>query len=387
MTETPDSIPSTFGPELYSERIERAQQAVREAGVAGAVIATGAEFAYFTGSWASSHERLTSLVIPAAGRATVIVVSTDMGDIRRSPIGELDVDIKQWADGQVPYALVWNALGEAPAGATIGLSSSLTADHVLRIQKRDPAERRDWVLTADLLSDLYYRKGAEEVAQLGQAAAAIDRVHAAVPELLTPGVTEKQVADKLSELILAEHDSIDFVIVGSGPNGADPHHDFSDRVLEPGDPVVVDLGGALPSGYQSDCTRTHVVGEPAQAPKEFLQAYEVLEQAFQAACNAARPGMTAGDLDAVARNVIEQGGYGEYFTHRLGHGIGLSGHEQPFIIAGSGVELREGMVFSIEPGIYKPGQWGMRIEDIVRMTADGVVTLNHTRRALGGSDA
>lgn len=383
MTETPDSIPSTFGPELYSERIERAQQAVREAGAAGAVIATGAEFAYFTGSWASSHERLTSLVIPAAGRATVIVVSTDMGDIRRSPIGELDVDIKQWADGQVPYALVWNALGEAPAGATIGLSSSLTADHVLRIQKRDPAERRDWVLTADLLSDLYYRKGAEEVAQLGQAAAAIDRVHAAVPELLTPGVTEKQVADKLSELILAEHDSIDFVIVGSGPNGADPHHDFSDRVLRAGEPVVVDLGGTLGAGYHSDCTRTYVVGGDSQAaPEDFRAAYDVLYRAYRAAFDAVRPGVTAQEIDSAARDIIEAAGYGDAFFHRLGHGIGLSGHEDPFIMQGNDTPLTEGMCFSIEPGIYVADKWGMRLEDIVVVEASGARSLNNGPREL-----
>ena len=151
--------------------------------------------------------------------------------------------------------------------------------------------------------------------------------------------------------------------------------------------MVVDLGGALPSGYQSDCTRTHVVGETAKAPKDFLEAYAVLERAFDAACAAAKPGITAGELDAAAREVIADAGYGEYFTHRLGHGIGLSGHEQPFIIAGSDVVLREGMAFSIEPGIYVPGKWGMRIEDIVRMTANGIETLNHTRRTLGVNDA
>ena len=263
------------------------------------------------------------------------------------------------------------------------MGSSLTADHVFALQELLPRTE----LASDAVAELFMVKNAEEIAQLDRAGAAIDRVHERAAELLRPGRTERDVAEELHQLILDEHDTVEFVIVGSGPNGSNPHHDFSDRVLEPGDPVVVDLGGALPSRYQSDCTRTHVVGEPAQAPKEFLQAYEVLEQAFQAACNAARPGMTAGELDAVARNVIKQGGYGEFFTHRLGHGIGLSGHEQPFIIAGSDVELREGMVFSIEPGIYKPGEWGMRIEDIVRMTADGVVTLNRTRRTLGGGDA
>lgn len=333
---------TAFDSDVYSGRRNRAARLLQDRGLGGLVIGTGAEFAFLTGSWASSHERLTALVIAPDGAAVVAPV-TDIQSLGLE--GAADVEVIGWRDGDNPYQLVAELLGEG----TIGVGSSLTADHVFALQGLLPRTE----LASDAVAELFMVKDAEE----------------------------------LHQLILDEHDTVEFVIVGSGPNGSNPHHDFSDRVLEPGDPVVVDLGGALPSGYQSDCTRTHVVGEPAQAPKEFLRAYEVLQQAFQAACNAARPGMTAGDLDAVARNVIEQGGYGEYFTHRLGHGIGLSGHEQPFIIAGSDVELREGMVFSIEPGIYKPGEWGMRIEDIVRMTADGVVTLNHTRRALGGGDA
>ncbi|AIL96915.1 M24 family metallopeptidase [Corynebacterium ureicelerivorans] len=367
---------TAFDPDVYSGRRNRAARLLQDRGLGGLVIGTGAEFAFLTGSWASSHERLTALVIAPDGAAVVAPV-TDIQSLGLE--GAADVEVLGWRDGDNPYQLVAERLGEG----TIGVGSSLTADHVFALQGLLPRTE----LASDAVAELFMVKDAEEIAQLERAGAAIDRVHERAAELLRPGRTERDVAEELHQLILDEHDTVEFVIVGSGPNGSNPHHDFSDRVLEPGDPVVVDLGGALPSGYQSDCTRTHVVGEPAQAPKEFLQAYEVLQQAFQAACNAARPGMTAGDLDAVARNVIEQGGYGEYFTHRLGHGIGLSGHEQPFIIAGSDVELREGMVFSIEPGIYKPGEWGMRIEDIVRMTADGVVTLNHTRRALGGGDA
>lgn len=367
---------TAFDSDVYSGRRKRAARLLQDRGLGGLVIGTGAEFAFLTGSWASSHERLTALVIAPDGAAVVAPV-TDIQSLGLE--GAADVEVLGWRDGDNPYQLVAQRLGEG----TIGVGSSLTADHLFALQELLPRME----LASDAVAELFMVKDAEEVAQLERAGAAIDRVHERAAELLQPGRTERDVAEELHQLILDEHDTVEFVIVGSGPNGSNPHHDFSDRVLEPGDPVVVDLGGALPSGYQSDCTRTHVVGEPAQAPKEFLQAYEVLEQAFQAACDAARPGITAGELDAVARNVIEQGGYGEYFTHRLGHGIGLSGHEQPFIIAGSDVELREGMVFSIEPGIYKPGEWGMRIEDIVRMTADGVVTLNHTRRTLGSGDA
>lgn len=374
--------PKTFSPELYSQRIRNAQDAIRSAGAAGVIVGTGPEFAYFTGSWASSHERLTCLVIPAQSAATVIVVSTDMGDIRRSPIGELDVRTMQWADGDDPYAFVWEALGDAPADAAIGLSSSLTADHVLRIQDADAASR-PWVLSTALLADEYYHKGEEEVAQLAAAAQAIDRVHAEVPELLQPGVTEKQVADKLSELILNEHDIIDFVIVGSGPHGADPHHDYSDRELTAGEPVVVDLGGTLGAGYHSDCTRTYVAGGDVDAaPQEFRDAYDVLYRAYQAAFDIVRPGVTAHEVDQAAREIIEEVGYGKEFFHRLGHGIGLAEHEDPFIMQGNDTPLREGMCFSIEPGIYVAGKWGMRLENIVVVEKDGARSLNNGPREL-----
>ena len=261
----------------------------------------------------------------------------------------------------------------------VELGASLTADHVFELQARVPTR----ALSPGVRS-CFLVKDAGEVAELTRAGEAIDAVHARVPELLVPGATEIAVADQLRELIEAQHVRADFVIVGSGPNGANPHHDFSDRVLEPGDPVVVDIGGTLDSGYHSDCTRTYVVrgidGTDGEVDPEFLTAYEVLHRAQQAAVEAARPGMTAGELDAVARDIITQGGYGRFFTHRLGHGIGLAVHEAPFIIDGSDVVLEEGMVFSIEPGIYVPGRWGMRIEDIVQLGAAAAVPLNHQPR-------
>ena len=367
---------TAFDSDVYTERRSQAVELVKQRGLGGLVIGTGAEFAYLTGSWTSSHERLTALVI-APGGTTVVAPVTDIQSLGLG--GTADVEVVGWRDGENPYQLVADTLGKG----TVGLGSSLTADHVFALQALLPETK----LASDAVAELFMVKDVEEVAELEKAGAAIDRVHESAAELLQPGRTERKIADELHALILEEHANVQFVIVGSGPNGSNPHHDFSDRVLEEGDPVVVDLGGALPSGYQSDCTRTHVVGDVAKAPTDFLEAYAVLERAFDAACQAAKPGITAGELDAAARDVIADAGYGEYFTHRLGHGIGLSGHEQPFIIAGSDVVLREGMAFSIEPGIYVPGKWGMRIEDIVRMTADGIETLNHTRRTLGGDNA
>ena len=372
---------TAFDSDVYRSRRERAARLVQAQGLGGLVIGTGAEFAYLTGSWATTHERLTALVITPSATAIVAPVTDvqSLGFKDGAGTGNTgDIEVTGWHDGENPYQLVADKLGSG----TIGLGSSLTADHVFALQELLPAT----TLATGAVAELFMVKDDHERAQLERAGAAIDRVHERAAELLQPGRTEREVAEELHGLILDEHETVEFVIVGSGPNGSNPHHDYSDRVLAVGDPVVVDLGGALPSGYQSDCTRTHVVGDPARAPQEFLQAYSVLEEAFNAACDAARPGITAGDLDAAARNVIERAGYGEYFTHRLGHGIGLSGHEQPFIIAGSDVVLRENMVFSIEPGIYKPGQWGMRIEDIVRLTADGVVALNRTPRTLGGGN-
>jgi Xaa-Pro aminopeptidase len=183
----------------------------------------------------------------------------------------------------------------------------------------------------------------------------------------------------ITEAILAEgHATVDFVIVGSGPNAASPHHEVSDRVLAAGDVVVVDIGGTMPSGYCSDSTRTYALGEP---PAEFTAYYKVLYDAQEAACAAVRPGMTAEAVDAAAREPITRAGYGAAFFHRTGHGIGLEAHEDPYIVAGNAEPLEPGMAFSVEPGIY-PGPHGARIEDIVVCTADGYERLNHTPREL-----
>jgi Xaa-Pro aminopeptidase len=191
---------------------------------------------------------------------------------------------------------------------------------------------------------------------------------------LRAGRTEREVGRDIAEAILAEgHVTVDFVIVGSGPNGASPHHELSDRVIEPGDPVVVDIGGTTHAGYCSDETRVYAVGEP---PAEFREYYDVLQEAQQAAVDAVRPGVTAEAIDVAARSVIEDAGYGEHFVHRTGHGIGLETHEEPYIVSGNTLRLEPGMAFSIEPGIYVAGSHGARIEDIVICTEDGVESLN-----------
>jgi Xaa-Pro aminopeptidase len=234
-------------------------------------------------------------------------------------------------------------------------------------------------LASTALSPLRSRKSAAEIAALRAAGQAIDRVHGQVPGWLKPGRTEQDVAADISEAIVAEgHSRADFAIVASGQNGASPHHTASDRVLRAGDAVVVDIGGTMPSGYCSDCTRTYVIGEPSPA---FAAYYQVLKDAQDAACAAVRPGASAESVDAAAREPITAAGYGEFFLHRTGHGIGLETHEEPYIVSGNTQPLEAGHAFSVEPGIY-PGSDGARIEDIVVCTDVGCERLNVVTREL-----
>ena len=270
--------------------------------------------------------------------------------------------------------MVAGLLGNVSA---VGLSDRMWALFVLRFRDVLPSARL--ALASGALRPLRIRKTPAEVAALREAGEAIDRVHAQVPGWLRAGRTEREVGADITEAILASgHATVDFVIVASGPNAASPHHEVSDRVLEPGDAVVVDIGGAMPSGYCSDSTRTYAIGEP---PAEFTAYYKVLYDAQEAACAAVRPGVTAESVDAAAREPITAAGYGEAFFHRTGHGIGLESHEDPYIVAGNVEMLEPGMAFSVEPGIY-PGPHGARIEDIVVCTADGYERLNNTPREL-----
>jgi Xaa-Pro aminopeptidase len=199
-------------------------------------------------------------------------------------------------------------------------------------------------------------------------------------EWLRPGRTEREVGRDIAEAIVTEgHVRTDFVIVASGPHSASPHHEVSDRVIRPGDPVLVDIGGTTEDGYCSDCTRNYVVGQPSP---DYLRLHEVLLTAQRLQTVTVRPGMTAGELDAIGRDFITDAGFGPCFIHRTGHGIGLEGHEEPYIVTGSALTLEPGMAFSVEPGIYLPDRFGARIEDIVICTEDGGERLNLTSREL-----
>jgi Xaa-Pro aminopeptidase len=341
-----------------ADRLARAQRATAAQEVDALLVSPGPDLRYLTGYDAIPLERLTCLVLRADGDPTIVVPFLEKLAALASPIGDLGIEILTWQETDDPFALVGSLLPERGRAA---LDDHMWAEKVLRLRAAMPGV--DQMLAGTVLRELRMRKTADEVEALRRAGAAIDRVHAQVPQWLRAGRTEREVGKDIADAIIAEgHVSVDFVIVGSGPNGASPHHELSDRVIQAGEPVVVDIGGTMPDGYCSDETRTYSVGEP---PAEFAAYYEVLLAAQVAACEHVRPGVTCESVDAAARSVIEAAGYGEYFVHRTGHGIGLETHEEPYIVTGNTEVLEPGMAFSIEPGIYLPGQHGARIEDIV----------------------
>ncbi|WP_299557870.1 Xaa-Pro peptidase family protein [uncultured Mycolicibacterium sp.] len=357
-----------FDAGVYAGRLRAAAAATAEAGLAGLVITPGYDLRYLLGSRAQTFERLTALVLPAEGEPTIVVPRLELASLRESAVGELGVAVADWVDGEDPYRLVVDALG---GPARVAVTDAMPALHLLPLAER---LGRTPVLATAVLRRLRMIKDDAEIAALRRAGAAIDRVHARVPEFLAPGRTEAEVAADIAEAIVAEgHTEPAFIIVGSGPHGADPHHEYSDRVLQAGDIVVVDIGGPVEPGYNSDCTRTYSLGEP---DPEVARRYAVLQQAQRTAVAAVRPGVTAAEVDAAARDVLAAAGLAEYFVHRTGHGIGLSVHEEPYIVAGNDLPLEPGMAFSVEPGIYFPGEWGARIEDIVVVTADGALPVN-----------
>ena len=356
-------------------RLARARAATSAAGLDALLVTPGPDLAYLTGYDAVALERLTALVVPATGEPSIVVPQLEVAAAAASPIGLMGLSIHPWREVDDPYALVADLLGPV---ASVGLNDHMWAAKVLSLRQAMPAveQRRG----GPVLSELRIRKSAEEIQALTAAGAAIDGVHARVHEWLVPGRTEAEVgADIAAAILQAGHRSVDFVIVASGPNGASPHHERSDRVIGAGDAVVVDIGGTMASGYCSDSTRVYSVGRP---DPEFAAAYQVLQAAQEAACQRARPGVSCASVDAAARDVITAGGYGELFIHRTGHGIGLETHEDPYIVAGNDLVLQPGMAFSVEPGIYFPSRFGARIEDIVICTQEGATRLNHRPREL-----
>jgi len=338
-------------------RLDRAREAMRRRGVDALLVGPGPDLVHLVGYRALPLERLTLLVVPAEGDATLFVPELEAARARDSGAGDR-VAFAGWSETDDPVAVVAGLLQAASAAdGSIAVDDRLWTVFTLRLQAALPSAR--WVQGSTVTRELRAVKTPSEIDALAAAAAAIDEVHARVPDLLRPGCSEAEVAREIGELILEGHDEVNFVIVASGPNGASPHHEPGPRRMEPGDAVVVDIGGTR-QGYCSDSTRDYAVGE---LPQGYARLHRVLEDAQQAAVEAVAPGVAAQEVDAAARDRIAAAGHGERFIHRTGHGIGLEEHEAPWIVAGNAEPLSTGMVFSVEPGIYLPGSYGARIED------------------------
>ncbi|HSL67574.1 MAG TPA: aminopeptidase P family protein, partial [Actinomycetota bacterium] len=328
---------------------------------------------YLTGYDPPPLERLTCLVL-RPGREPVLVVPSLERPLAESAGASRLADVVDWGETQDPYRLVARIAGP---GSRIGCSDRMWAVHLLRLQAALPDTA--FISAAAVLGPLRAVKDQHELGLLRRAARAADESFNRILQSRLESRTERDVAGQLAELLLElGHEDVAFTIVGSGPNAASPHHEPSDRTIQEGDAVVLDFGGRV-GGYCSDISRTVVV---RRAPSEFDRAYEAVREAQDQAFRRAGPGVPAQEVDRAARAVIEDAGFGELFVHRTGHGIGLEEHEPPYIVEGNAEPLRPGMCFSIEPGVYLPGRFGVRIEDIVTVTADGAQRLNHAGRDL-----
>ncbi|MFG2193400.1 M24 family metallopeptidase [Streptomyces sp. NPDC048639] len=368
-----DATPAPFTGEVYAARMENAARAAAEAGLAGLLVSPGPDLVHLTGYQPVATERLTLLVL-APGEDPVLVVPTlERGDAEHAA-GASALSFQDWADGKDPYGAAAPLLD--PSGR-YGVSDNTWALHLLGLQSALPAT--SYSALTDCLPMLRAVKDAAELERLAAAGAAADTVYEEILRVRFTGRRESDIATELAHLLTQlGHSQVDFTVVGSGPNGADPHHEAGDRVMAPGDMVVLDFGG-LKHGYGSDTSRTVHVGEPTS---EEQAVHDVVRQAQQAAFEAVRPGIACQEVDRVARAVITGAGYGDRFIHRTGHGIGVTTHEPPYMVEGEEQPLVPGMCFSIEPGIYLPGRFGVRIEDIVTVTEDGGRRLNNTAREL-----
>ena len=379
------TAPAPFTADDYRARMERAARQAAEAGLAGLLVAPGPDLVWLTGYTPTAvTERLTLLVL-AAGRDPVLVVPTlEAPDAERAP-GARALTLRDWTDGKDPYAVTAALLDtegllrgpKGGGGALLGISDNTWALHLLGLQKALPGT--SYASLTEALPMLRAVKDAAELDLLAAAGAAADAAFEEIRQVAFAGRRESDVAADLAALLRRfGHSRVDFTIVASGPNGANPHHEVGDRVIERGDMVVLDFGG-LKDGYGSDTSRTVHVGEPTD---EERRVHDLVREAQEAGFRAVRPGVACQEVDRAARAVIADAGYGEYFIHRTGHGIGVTTHEPPYMIEGEERPLVPGMCFSVEPGVYLPGRFGVRIEDIVTVTGDGGRRLNNTAREM-----
>ncbi|MET9534783.1 aminopeptidase P family protein [Streptomyces sp. NPDC006649] len=368
------SEPVPFTADDYRARMARAARSAAEAGLAGVLVAPGPDLVHLTGYRpTAATERMTLLVITAGQDPVLVVPALEAADAEHA-VGAPALTLLDWTDGKDPYGIAAALL--SPDGR-FAVSDNGWAMHLLGLQRALPDS--SYLSLTEALPMLRAVKDAPELARLEAAGAAADATYEEILTVRFSGRRETDVAADLAALLRQfGHSQVDFTVVGSGPNGANPHHEAGERVIGTGDMVVLDFGG-LKDGYGSDTSRTVHVGAPGA---EEQRVHDIVRAAQDAGCRAVRPGIACQEIDRVARAVITDAGYGERFIHRTGHGIGVTTHEPPYMIEGEEQPLVPGMCFSVEPGIYLPGRFGVRIEDIVTVTEDGGRRLNTTRREL-----
>jgi len=367
---TEGSVASTG---VYLERLARTRRAMAETRVDVLLLSVGHDLPWLTGYLAMPLERLTMLVLPVDGEASLVIPRLEAPRVVEQP-GVFT--LVPWNETEDPVAITARLIG---ARRSIAVGDQMWARFLVDLLPK--VDRASWRRAVDVVGPLRMRKDAAEIEALRAAGAAVDRIAAELQAGRIPlvGRTEAQVSADLSARILAEgHDVVNFAIVAAQENAASPHHHAGRRVIAPGEIVLCDFGGTM-NGYCSDITRCVHVGEP---PSDVAEAYAVLHEAQAAAVRAATVGTPCEDVDAAARRVITDAGYGEWFVHRTGHGIGLEAHEDPYIVSGNRAPLEAGHAFSIEPGIYLPGRWGMRLEDIVVATDAGPDAMNRVNHDL-----
>ncbi len=348
---------------------------MQRAGVDALLVSVGSDLPYLTGYEAMPLERLTMLVVPRDGDATLVIPRLEAPRVVEQP-GVFT--LLPWGETDDPVALVAGLVGR-PAVAAVG--DTMWARFLVELLGHWPTDATRYVRSTSVMNDLRMRKDAAEIAALQAAGAAADRVAAQLHagDIPLVGRTEAAVSADISARLIAEgHDVVNFAIVAAGENAASPHHHASDRVIREGEVVLCDFGGTM-AGYCSDITRCVSLGEP---PAEVAEAYAVLHEAQAAGVAAGVVGAACQDVDRAARRIIDAAGFGEYFIHRTGHGIGMEAHEDPYMVEGNDLPIEAGHAFSVEPGIYVPGKWGMRLEDIVVAAADGPLSMNHADHAL-----
>jgi Xaa-Pro aminopeptidase len=374
MTGTALPTPAAFTREDYAARMRRVVAEGTAAGLDGVLVTPGPDLVWLTGYRPTAiTERLTVLVLTSDREPTLLVPTLERPDAE-SAEGATATRLADWPDGADPYAAAAPMLR---ADGRYGVSDSAWALHLLGLQQTLPDSR--YSSLTESLPMMRAVKDDNELARLSAAGAAADATYGEILGVRFGGRKETDVARDLADLLTGfGHEQVDFTVVGSGPNGANPHHEAGDRVIEEGDAVVLDFGGLM-FGYGSDTSRTVCVGEPSALVRE---VHAIVRQAQQAGVEAVRPGVACQEVDRAARRLITSAGYGEQFIHRTGHGIGVTTHEPPYMIEGEELEMVPGMCFSVEPGIYLAGRFGVRIEDIVTVTTAGGRRLNNTERDL-----